>query len=536
MKIGLFEQQMTRIIPSFAGFTEFTSSIPKLYWDVKSQEQRILAICKMLDKVICYADMLGENVDEIAHTMQEILDGKLDPMIIAAIAEWFENNEPQILQDIDAINAKIGEGFDAENTVASAIADVAADVTATNNIIGNGFSAQNTVADAIANTVGIIGNGFSAQNTVADAIAGTVDIIGNGFSAQNTVADAISDIDADGWVTTDRIADQSITPAKIVNKDIFLIFGDSWGNFVDHENWSIGVNDVLRCGQIINYAYGGATFASNPNLTIQMQINKARLELTQEQKNNVRYVIIMAGVNDHHPNHGVGFFEAVEAALVGCKNDYPNAIIQWFPTSCAPTYDNSQGPKWLYCCASFWYFVSRYISSSVASDLDNRYSFPSCGTAFYWNWQGDAAVFFSDGLHLSKYGQHAIVNAILDGYGKCNMNWIRPSYFSVGTDGMIQTFSTPTSLEFFGSFTGLTAKPDISFGTEGQRILLAMTAEQCQRVTDGNLPIFYIKPCMPSGENATADGYAGIFPVSPYVTCNFDTSSAFDGGTRYICK
>ena len=121
MRIGLFEQQMTRIIPSFAGFTEFTSSIPKLYWDVKSQEQRILAICKLLNKVICYADMLGENVDEIAHTMQEILDGKLDPMIIAAIAEWFENNQPEILQDIDAINAKIGEGFSAQNTIADAI-------------------------------------------------------------------------------------------------------------------------------------------------------------------------------------------------------------------------------------------------------------------------------------------------------------------------------------------------------------------------------------------------------------------------------
>lgn len=194
MKIGLFEQQMTRIIPSFAGFTEFTSSIPKLYWDVKSQEQRILAICKMLHKVICYADMLGENVDEIAHTMQEILDGKLDPMIVAAIEEWFKTNEPQILQDIDAINAKIGEGFDAENTVASAIDAVAADVTVTNGIIGSGFTAENTVADAIANTTDIIGEGFSAQNTVADAIANTVDIIGDGFSAQNTVADAIDGI------------------------------------------------------------------------------------------------------------------------------------------------------------------------------------------------------------------------------------------------------------------------------------------------------------------------------------------------------
>ena len=149
MKIGLFEQQMTRIIPSFAGFTEFTSSIPKLYWDVKSQEQRILAICKLFNKVICYADMLGENVDEIAHTLQDILDGKLDTLIIAAIAEWFEENEPQILQDIDAINAKIGEGFSAQNTVANAIDAANDSIAATNANIGAGFSSENTVADAI---------------------------------------------------------------------------------------------------------------------------------------------------------------------------------------------------------------------------------------------------------------------------------------------------------------------------------------------------------------------------------------------------
>lgn len=180
MRIGLFEQQMTRIIPSFAGFTEFTSSIPKLYWDVKSQEQRILAICKLLNKVICYADMLGENVDEIAHTMQEILDGKLDPMIIAAIAEWFENNQPEILQDIDAINAKIGEGFDADNTVADAIDAVADSVTVTNNIIGEGFSAQNTVANAI--------------DAVADSVTATNDIIGSGFDSENTVTKAVGDI------------------------------------------------------------------------------------------------------------------------------------------------------------------------------------------------------------------------------------------------------------------------------------------------------------------------------------------------------
>lgn len=123
-----FEQQMTRIIPSFAGFTEFTSSIPKLYWNVRSQEQRILALCESLGKVICYADMLGENVDEIKKTMQEILDGTLDPMIEAAIAQWFEDNQPQIMTDIqnlqdadDNFTAIIGTGFTAEDTVADKI-------------------------------------------------------------------------------------------------------------------------------------------------------------------------------------------------------------------------------------------------------------------------------------------------------------------------------------------------------------------------------------------------------------------------------
>ena len=144
MKIGLFEQQMTRIIPSFAGFTEFTSSIPKLYWDVKSQEQRIVAICKMLNKVICYADMLGENVDEIAHTMKEILDGKLDPMIIEAIAEWFEDNQPQIETDILALQTALPiSDFDENHTVKDTI-DALGEVLPIAD-----FDENHTVKDAI---------------------------------------------------------------------------------------------------------------------------------------------------------------------------------------------------------------------------------------------------------------------------------------------------------------------------------------------------------------------------------------------------
>lgn len=151
MNIPVFENQMTRIIPSFAGFTEFTTSVPKIYWDVKSQEQRILGICQLLGKVIAYSDMLGENVDEIAKTLQDIEDGKLDDMITAAIEAWFDENEPEIMSDIAALEAMIGTGFDAEHTIADAVSTLngdMADVKAVTDTIGDGFTTENTVTDA----------------------------------------------------------------------------------------------------------------------------------------------------------------------------------------------------------------------------------------------------------------------------------------------------------------------------------------------------------------------------------------------------
>ena len=52
-------------IPPFWGFTNFTPTIPKLYWDVESQEQRILNLFETLDKVIAYVDFVGQYVGKI---------------------------------------------------------------------------------------------------------------------------------------------------------------------------------------------------------------------------------------------------------------------------------------------------------------------------------------------------------------------------------------------------------------------------------------------------------------------------------------
>lgn len=88
-----------RMIPPFSGFTEFTSSIPKLYWDVKSQEQRIHAICKMIDKLICYADMLGdtenetqERIAELEKLFKEFIESGFDDYYADQVEQWINDN------------------------------------------------------------------------------------------------------------------------------------------------------------------------------------------------------------------------------------------------------------------------------------------------------------------------------------------------------------------------------------------------------------------------------------------------------------
>ena len=121
---------MATIIPRFDFWDPGTWSIPKLYWDAFSEEQRIHAICKQLGKVIAYADYLGVNVDDIAQRLKAIEEGQLDPYIIAEIEAWFEDNQPAIVSAIDALNDALPiTDFDSVNTVSNAITNISNTVT-----------------------------------------------------------------------------------------------------------------------------------------------------------------------------------------------------------------------------------------------------------------------------------------------------------------------------------------------------------------------------------------------------------------------
>lgn len=163
-------------IKRFAFWNPATWGIPKLYWDAISQEQRLAAICRQLEKVIKYADYLGVNVDDIAARMKAIEEGQLDELITSEIEAWFEENEPFIIQSLDNLNSALPlDSFDSENTVEAAIAAVRA----------------------------IFGTGFDSDNTVRAALGAT-------FNAENTVESAIEDLNGKFPVTEDELADNVI--------------------------------------------------------------------------------------------------------------------------------------------------------------------------------------------------------------------------------------------------------------------------------------------------------------------------------------
>ena len=171
-------------IPRYFAWTPQDTTLPQLYWNVYSNEQRIHAICRELGKVIRYADMMGVEVSNIAKAINDIQEGKLDEFIVTAIAQWFEENQPEIMQDIADINAIIGDGFTSENTITAA-------VEAINTLIGDGFTSENTITAAV--------------ESINDDLQ---DLDNELQTLENTVT-------ADSWVTTPRVADSAITVEKL---------------------------------------------------------------------------------------------------------------------------------------------------------------------------------------------------------------------------------------------------------------------------------------------------------------------------------
>lgn len=93
-------------IPPFWGFSAFTPTIPKLYWGVKSQEQRILNLFDLLNKIICYVDELGAGINgfddavkALQDEMQKLENGGLWGLYEKQVTEWATEHMPELVAD-----------------------------------------------------------------------------------------------------------------------------------------------------------------------------------------------------------------------------------------------------------------------------------------------------------------------------------------------------------------------------------------------------------------------------------------------------
>jgi hypothetical protein len=95
---------LTRL-PLFSYWTDFTPTIPKLYWDVYSQEDRIKKICCEFFKMTKYADKIAEQLnltaDEIEELQEEFtkfMESGFEDYYEEQIAAWVQENMASIME------------------------------------------------------------------------------------------------------------------------------------------------------------------------------------------------------------------------------------------------------------------------------------------------------------------------------------------------------------------------------------------------------------------------------------------------------
>lgn len=90
--------------PIYSGWTAYTPTIPKLYWDVYSQEQRIKMLCENYGKAEDYLDYIakltndwcGEYTAEVQAALDE-LEKLLENGIEEGVDKWIAENMDLIL-------------------------------------------------------------------------------------------------------------------------------------------------------------------------------------------------------------------------------------------------------------------------------------------------------------------------------------------------------------------------------------------------------------------------------------------------------
>ncbi len=90
-----------------AGLTQFTPAIPKLYWDVDSQEQGIRQLWKVVEKLCRYANEICDqtnlntkDIAELQKRFEEFVEHGFDDYYAEQLEQWFIDNAWKIYERI----------------------------------------------------------------------------------------------------------------------------------------------------------------------------------------------------------------------------------------------------------------------------------------------------------------------------------------------------------------------------------------------------------------------------------------------------
>ena len=93
--------------PPIPGLTNFTPAIPKFYWDVDSQEQGIRQLCKVVCKVIEFANEIcdqtnlnTEDIKKLYETFKDFVEHGFEKYYEQQLEKWFLDNAWKIYDRI----------------------------------------------------------------------------------------------------------------------------------------------------------------------------------------------------------------------------------------------------------------------------------------------------------------------------------------------------------------------------------------------------------------------------------------------------
>lgn len=175
--------------------------------------------------------------------------------------------------------------------------------------------------------------------------------LGNSFTSRVPVPANIDITNTDYWVNTGNYNSQveayrqetaqvkSALNNEIINrkndsKDNILWIGDSYSVNYNHKLPN-GVRDMLNAKNWYEYSKGGAGFAGAwAGASFNDLIEQAKKELSDTQKEMIKYVYIVGGANDSSFNWTTLKPKVISTAQ-NAKNSFPNAQVCFIYASCA---------------------------------------------------------------------------------------------------------------------------------------------------------------------------------------------------------